>query len=78
MFISKIMASPLGTFLKAFLTAVMSLVMIRYNEGNPCLDKKCIVDIFIAAVFSVLPMIINYINPAYTQYGVGAKSPENA
>ena len=72
------MASPLGTFLKAFLTTVLSLMMIRYNEGNPCFDKKCIVDILTAAVFSILPMIINYINPQYTQYGVGSNPPENA
>ena len=66
---SKFMASPFGTFLKAFLTAVLTLVVAKYNEGILCVDTACLQDVLVASIFATLPVIINFLNPQYKNYG---------
>lgn len=67
---SKFMASPLGSFLKAFITAVLTLFVAKYNEGVLCVDTACLKDVLLAGLFATLPVIINYLNPNYQGYGV--------
>lgn len=75
MSISKFMTTPLGTFIKAFAVAMLSLIMARQKDGTLCFDKNCIVDILISSTFAIIPVVINWINPHYTQYGEGADEP---
>lgn len=75
MTISKIMASPFGSFLKAFIVAFLSLLAARHKDGTLCFDANCIKDILLASTFAIIPVIINWINPAYTQYGEGSNEP---
>ena len=72
--ISKLMASPVGSFLKAFLVAFLSLIMARQKDGTLCFDARCLIDLLIASTFAIIPVIINWINPQYTQYGEGSES----
>ena len=74
MSISKIMASPFGSFIKAFLVAFLSLIMARQKDGTLCFDVQCLIDLLIASTFAIIPVIINWINPQYTQYGEGAEN----
>lgn len=72
MSISKIMAGPFGSFIKAFLVAFLSLIMARQKDGTLCFDAQCLIDLLIASTFAIIPVIINWINPQYTQYGEGS------
>ena len=67
---SKFFASPLGSFFKAFFTAVLTLLVSKYNEGVICTDVECLKGIILASIFATLPVIINYLNPEYKGYGV--------
>lgn len=75
MTISKFLTTPLGTFFKAFVVAMLSLIMARQKDGTLCFDKNCIIDILISSTFAIIPVVINWINPNYTQYGEGANEP---
>lgn len=67
----KMLATPFGSFLKAFIVAFMTIMMSNYAENKSvCGDWICWKNILIAAAFSVIPVIINYLNPSYKQYGI--------
>lgn len=66
------MATPLGTFIKAFLVAMLTIIGSRQSDGTLCFDANCIKDILIASTFAIIPVVINWINPNYTQYGEGS------
>lgn len=69
-----ILSSPFGTCLKTFVSTLLALIMAKYtSEGIICTDIACLKPVFFAAVFSVLPMIINWFNPSYQGYGVQPK-----
>lgn len=65
----QLLASPLGSFIKAFVVAVLTIIVAKYNEGVVCNSLECLKSVGIASLFSTLPVIINYLNPNYTQYG---------
>lgn len=69
----KVMSSPLGSFLKAFLVAFLTILVSKYNEGVTCTNVECLKSVAIAALFSIIPVIINYLNPEYKGYGKGAE-----
>lgn len=70
--ISKIMASPFGSFLKAFAVAFLSLLAARYKDETLVWNIQALFDIVLASLFAVVPVIINYINPEYKNYGEGS------
>ena len=72
MSISKFFASPVGTFIKAFVVALLSLLAARQKDGTLCFDANCIKDILFSSVFAIIPVIINWINPEYKNYGEGS------
>jgi hypothetical protein len=74
---SKFFASPLGSFVKHFITAVFTILVSKYNEGVLCLDLQCLKSLIIAAIFATIPVIINYFNPNYKSYGVGCEPETN-
>ena len=72
MSISKLMASPFGSFIKAFAVAFLSLLAARQKDGALCFDVNCIKDLLLASTFAIIPVIINWINPEYKGYGEGS------
>ena len=74
---SKFFATPLGSFVKHFITAVLTILVSKYNEGVICFDLKCLQSILVAAIFATIPVVINYMNPNYKNYGVGSKPIKN-
>ena len=72
MSISKFFASPVGTFVKAFVVALLSLLAARQKDGTLCFDANCIKDILISSTFAIIPVVINWINPEYKNYGEGS------
>lgn len=65
------MASPFGTLIKSFMATVLTLWLVELNEGHNMFDggfdmwKKLLT----GGMVSVLPVIINWLNPAYKNYG---------
>lgn len=66
------MATPLGSFIKAFVVAILTIIGSRQADGTLCFDATCIKDILIASTFAIIPVVINWINPQYKQYGEGS------
>lgn len=65
------MASPLGTFLKVFLSTVLTMWIAMDNIFT--LDVTTLRTIISAGVVSAMPVVLNYLNPEYKNYGVGAE-----
>ena len=65
----QLFASPLGSFLKAFLVAILTTITYEYQQGNICTELDCFKPMLWAAVYATLPVIVNYLNPNYTGYG---------
>ena len=68
-FINQLMASQIGSFLKAFGTAVIALALAKYNEGVPCETWSCLQDLGFAALAATIPVFLNIQNPEYKNYG---------
>lgn len=65
----QLMASPFGTFIKAFLTTVLSMAIVDGDIFS--IDLQGLKNIVNVALVSTLPIVINWINPAYKSYGKG-------
>lgn len=65
----------LETFVKTFLSSVLTILLYRYNEGEDVMSFDPVMwkAIFGAAIFSNLPVIINALNPNYKGYGIQKK-----
>lgn len=73
----KLLSTPFGTCLKTFVSTLLALITAKYtSEGIICTDIACLKPVAFAAFFSVVPMIINWFNPAYQGYGVQPKDPQ--
>ena len=67
----KILSSPIGTFLKTFVSTVLTLWLIELSNGTTLfsLDYAMIEKLATGGIVSALPVIINWMNPSYKQYG---------
>lgn len=65
----RLMASPLGTFIKAFLTTMLSMAIVDGDLFS--IDFEGLKNMVNVAMVSTLPIIINWINPNYKNYGAG-------
>ena len=63
----KLLSTPLGTALKAFVATILTLWMATDDLFN--MDIHTLRAFVTAGLMSALPVIINWINPSYTQYG---------
>ena len=62
-------STPLGTAFKTFIAVLLSAVIGSWaTDGAISLDKWQ--TWIISAAVSALPVIVNYLNPAYSAYGV--------
>lgn len=68
----KIMAGPFGTFLKVFLSTVLTLWVAM--DDLWCMDITSIKALASAGVIAGMPVILNYLNPEYKNYGKGAEA----
>ena len=60
----KFLNSIYGSWVKIFLSAILTMVIVK-NDIYSVTLKECIS----AGIISILPIIINYLNPNDTRYG---------
>lgn len=69
----KIMAGPFGTWLKCFLSTVLTMWIAM--DDLWAMDMHTIKSLASAGVVSAMPIVLNALNPAYRNYGRGADKP---
>lgn len=69
--VNKIMASPFGSFLKGLMAIILTQYLIELQQGHELfsMDKVMLKKLLTAALVANLPVIINWLNPAYKNYG---------
>ena len=69
--LSKIMATPFGSFIKSFVATILTMWLVELQQGHELFtyDMVFIKKIITAAVVANLPVIINWLNPSYKNYG---------
>ena len=69
--INKFFTTPLGSFVKVFLGAMLVFLLDTYlnNEAVFVFDKILAKSCLKAGIIAVAPMIYNYLNPKYEGYG---------
>jgi hypothetical protein len=60
----KFLNSIYGSYLKVFISAILTMILAKGDIYSVTL-KECIS----AGVISILPIVINYLNPNDTRYG---------
>ena len=60
----KFLNSVYGSWVKVFISAILTMVIVK-NDIYSVTLKECIS----AGIISILPIIINYLNPNDTRYG---------
>lgn len=65
------LTKPLGTFLKAFISTVLTLYLIELQNGHVLFDGSMdmVKKLLTGGLVANLPVIINWLNPAYKGYG---------
>lgn len=58
--------TPIGSFTKVFVAAIFVFIIKHGSIWG--LDYKQVID---AAALAVIPVVINFLNPADTRYGAG-------
>lgn len=69
--VHKFMSTPLGGLLKHFIFIVLTQYLIELQNGHNLftLDVKMLNKLTTAGVVSCLPVILNWLNPHYKNYG---------
>lgn len=69
--LSKFMTTPLGGLLKHFVFIVLTQYLIELESGHNLftLDNAMVNKLLTAGIVSCLPVILNWINPNYKNYG---------
>lgn len=67
----KFWVTPIGSLVKHFLFIVLSLWLIELQKGRSLFDGdvRMWLDFMTAAFVSCLPTVMNWLNPAYKNYG---------
>lgn len=66
--------SPAGSVVKVFVAIMLGILLKEYKEGNIDifdLSLSNLKTVIGAAFTSCVPMIINFLNPSHTAYGIG-------
>lgn len=71
-----LLTTPFGTFLKGFISIILSLWLAELTNGHDLftMDIIMVKKILTGAFVANLPVLINWLNPSYTQYGNTNKS----
>ena len=69
--INKFFTTPLGSFVKVFLGAMIVFLLDTYLSNGDVFvfDKTFLNSALKAGVIAIAPMIYNYLNPKYEAYG---------
>lgn len=69
--VNQFLTTPTGGFVKVFLACILTQYFIELQQGHDLfsLDLAMVKKLLTAALISNLPVIINWLNPSYTQYG---------
>jgi hypothetical protein len=64
-------ATPLGTWLKVFISAILTQFMIGIGNGHDLFtwDLEMAKSFLTAGFIAVIPVVINYLNPKDERYG---------
>lgn len=67
----KLFAKPVGTFLKAFISTILTLYLVELQQGHQLfsMDEVMLQKLLTGALVANLPVIINWLNPHYEGYG---------
>lgn len=65
----KFLNSPTGSWFKAALVAILSSIASKLRAGVNIFSKDNLNELLIIAILSIIPVIINYLNPEDTRYG---------
>lgn len=65
----KLLASPLGSALKAFAVTILTMVLSLQTDLFS-MDLVMVKTLVTAGVLSAIPPIINWLNPSYKGYGI--------
>lgn len=68
----KLLASPFGTFIKVFLSTILTMWIAM--DDLWAMDMHTLKSLASAGVVSAMPVILNYLNPQYKNYGTGAET----
>lgn len=67
---SKFLNTPLGSWFKVGLSALLGQIMVILTDPNQTLfNLQTLQNLCIVASTAVIPLIINYLNEADTRYG---------
>ena len=68
----KFLTTPVGSFIKHFMSVILALYLAELTAGHDLfsMDVAMYKKIISGAVVSCLPIVINFLNPNYSQYGV--------
>lgn len=66
-YMKKLLASPLGTALKAFIVTILTLLLSTDDLFS--MDAEMAKKLITAGLLSAFPVIINWLNPSYPGYG---------
>jgi len=72
---SKLMASPFGTFIKVFLSTVLTMWIAM--DDLFAMDIHTLKALATAGIVSGMPVILNALNPKYKNYGIGSSQHDN-
>jgi hypothetical protein len=72
----QLLTTPFGTFLKGFISIILSLWLVELSSGHDLFSMDIIMvkKILTGAIVANLPVLINWVNPSYTQYGETEKN----
>ena len=65
----QLLASPFGSFLKVFLSTILTMWIAM--DDLFVMDLHTLKALATAGIVSAMPVILNWINPAYKGYGAG-------
>ena len=65
--LGKLFASPVGSLLKAFIATIITLWLVELQQGTDLfsMDLTMVKKLLTGGVVSILPVIINWLNPSY-------------
>lgn len=68
-----ILASPLGTFIKGFLSIVLAMWVAELSNGHDLFsfDIAMAKKLIVAGIIPNIHVLINWLNPQYIGYGKG-------
>jgi len=68
-----LLSSPLGTFIKSFLSIVLAMWVAELSNGHDLFSFDIVMakKLIVAGIIPNIHVLINWLNPQYTQYGKG-------